>query len=1182
MARTIELILRIITEPARKELEKLRERIEKLQKLEMLPADEQKQAVSAVVRQFDKFQKSIEKSEQKAEKLQKALEEAGKADPFEKVRKSLEGVESAAEQAAEAVGTIEKSGKKAKTSFERLLKAQAIFATAEHFAQWGQQITAGSVALETATARIRTLGGEARKLAPDLEKMALQLAGSLPLSASEIANAMYNALSAGIEPSKEAIEAFITTAGKLATGGMEDMGRAVDVLSGVLNAYGASAQEAARYSDILFQTVNLGKTTIPELSSSLSQVVPTAAAAGVELEQVGAALAEMTARGIPTSMAATRLNQLLVEMQKPGGELAKVLQRAGISLETLRNEELPTVLGRIQEALKKTGKTATQVFGSSEAAAAFNALTVNLGSFEQKLQDIANASGVTEEAFSTMADTTENRVKAMQASLDAFFASMLRGLGPMGAGFQLVTRQLAAIAPHVSSLLAIKELIPSGAFRAAIAGFKNLRLSALSFNTVMQLLKAHPIMAIAAALTAATTGAVALYDALTTTNEELLEQNKQQQEAIKTQRKIIEQEANRQQTAAELARQYQQIAEELQKGGLSAEQAAQKQEQLQKIGEKLNEIYPGTIKSTASLAENLRRVGEVSAEASTKLSDYQKQLSELDEQSRKLARQQIKIEAQIAAEAVTKDIGGIFDTLGETAEYELEQSLNRLSQQVLQATSVEQVQKLGNKMREALFAAFEQKTIDAGQYNAAIAGINKLIQKQLQYLEFGKKKQQESTKAAEDAKKAQDKITQAAKQTAEQRKRELEAIERAREQLVRFEQKIVIQQWQINIAIIKQQIEELKKQIVVADPLQIPKLQAKIDELIDRYKDAKITLQVEVETQRAEEELQRYEAMLKAAVEKGVITQKEAERRLAEYRAIINLKSSQKRVEIEKKTTEETKKMQKEVAEVVRERTRERIRERIRERTQEMQGLADAWRKEEEERKKKEDKEKQFQALLMELQQQRVDALKDALEQAQSLFREHTIAFKALALAQAIISTYEGATKAIAKTEIFPFNFVLAGMIIAKGMAMVAKIAGVTFRRGGYTGDGAPDEPAGVVHKGEFVLRREAVEQNRAWLEELNQRGGVSLEKMVEERSRFVMRREVQRIVREAVQQPVQVVVQPAAVDLEPLRQELSGLRREMRRQKETLQRVQLHVDVSDQELIRRVEQRRIDGIKWA
>lgn len=56
---------------------------------------------------------------------------------------------------------------------------------------------------------------------------------------------------------------------------------------------------------------------------------------------------------------------------------------------------------------------------------------------------------------------------------------------------------------------------------------------------------------------------------------------------------------------------------------------------------------------------------------------------------------------------------------------------------------------------------------------------------------------------------------------------------------------------------------------------------------------------------------------------------------------------------------------------------------------------------------------------------------------------------KELAIAQAIISTYQGAAGALAMTPWSPYNFVLAGLVIATGLAQVAKIVSTEPSGGG-------------------------------------------------------------------------------------------------------------------------------------
>jgi hypothetical protein len=117
-----------------------------------------------------------------------------------------------------------------------------------------------------------------------------------------------------------------------------------------------------------------------------------------------------------------------------------------------------------------------------------------------------------------------------------------------------------------------------------------------------------------------------------------------------------------------------------------------------------------------------------------------------------------------------------------------------------------------------------------------------------------------------------------------------------------------------------------------------------------------------------------------------------------------------------------------------------------------------------------------------------VDNKSDAAGQlvglAQGVAGEETAVAKVAGVAQATISTYAAASKALAQLG-FPAGIAAAALITAKGLANVAKITsvvGVGFADGGYTGDGygKPDssgyKPAGIVHEGEYVVKKSIVD----------------------------------------------------------------------------------------------------------
>jgi uncharacterized membrane protein YphA (DoxX/SURF4 family) len=107
-------------------------------------------------------------------------------------------------------------------------------------------------------------------------------------------------------------------------------------------------------------------------------------------------------------------------------------------------------------------------------------------------------------------------------------------------------------------------------------------------------------------------------------------------------------------------------------------------------------------------------------------------------------------------------------------------------------------------------------------------------------------------------------------------------------------------------------------------------------------------------------------------------------------------------------------------------------------------------------------------------QQDQLDVLANTASQAAAIFEQDSAAYKVLATADAIINTYKGANLALG-TIPPPLSYVAAAVTIAAGLANVAQINGAGFAEGGYTGDGGKYEPAGVVHRGEYVVPKHIV-----------------------------------------------------------------------------------------------------------
>lgn len=253
--------------------------------------------------------------------------------------------------------------------------------------------------------------------------------GTLP---EEVIPAVYEALSAGIPPDN--VFSFVEVANKAAIAGVTDLATAVNGISSAMNAYGYDILDAATASDVMFQTVKLGKTTFEELSNSLYNVSPTAAALGVTFEDLNAQIAAITAQGVPTSVATNQMRQMFVELSKAGGKTADTFQQlAGKTFKQFIAEGGNTqdALQLLEKYAKETGVGINDLFSSVEAGSAALSLTGrNTERFTSFLDQMATSAGSTDAAFKTMSESLQFQINRTNAKFKVLLVTVGEKLAP--------------------------------------------------------------------------------------------------------------------------------------------------------------------------------------------------------------------------------------------------------------------------------------------------------------------------------------------------------------------------------------------------------------------------------------------------------------------------------------------------------------------------------------------------------------------------------------------------------------------------------------------------------------------------------------------------------------------------------------------------------------------------------
>lgn len=340
--------------------------------------------------------------------------------------------------------------------------------------------TEGS-AFEAEVAKVGTIADTTKVPIGELKEQISDLSGTMGIAAGDLAEATYQAISAG-QDTGDAV-AFAGQAAKLAAAGFTSSSSAVDILTTALNAYGLGADKAGHVSDVLLTTQNLGKTSVDELSASMGRVIPLAAAYKVNVENLSSGLAIMTANGIATAEATTYTKSMLNELGDTGSTVGKILQKeTGQGFAELMDsgQSLGDVLQVLYDSVGGDATKFAALWSSVEAGTGALSLA-NSGAekFNDVLAQMVDSSGATETAYTTMTDTMAHRMESLKTNAANLGIALFDSVsGKLGAAVSLASGYLQTL----------QEGFTSGGFAGLAEGLGSI-FTDLTTNVGPQLLQ---------------------------------------------------------------------------------------------------------------------------------------------------------------------------------------------------------------------------------------------------------------------------------------------------------------------------------------------------------------------------------------------------------------------------------------------------------------------------------------------------------------------------------------------------------------------------------------------------------------------------------------------------------------------------------------------------------------------
>lgn len=353
---------------------------------------------------------------------------------------------------------------------------------------------------DDAMTAVEALGGTTDEEFNRMKDAALDLSSQVPISATDVADAMYSMISVGYD--FDTMMATIPEATKLAVGGNMDLADSVNAVINVFGAYGPEAYSAADITNILAKSVGVGKWELQDFVTEMQKNIGAAASLGISFEDLAAANVLLQNKFTSAEEAGTALKTMLLRLVDPN--VQKQLEDLGIQVKDNEGNfvGLESVLDQLSVALQESGgnvdkmSVLQKIFGTEGLRAALALLDEKdkLSGLSEQMND----SSYKQEAYNTVIDSTSSKLDIQNNKLDAAYIKLGEKMAPaveytawaVGgladaisdlpeplqnlAGMALYAAQgFAALGPALMGLAALKSLGLAGIFTgigSAIAG----------------------------------------------------------------------------------------------------------------------------------------------------------------------------------------------------------------------------------------------------------------------------------------------------------------------------------------------------------------------------------------------------------------------------------------------------------------------------------------------------------------------------------------------------------------------------------------------------------------------------------------------------------------------------------------------------------------------------------------
>ena len=271
--------------------------------------------------------------------------------------------------------------------------------------------------------RVKAISGATGGQFDQLKQRAVELGASSVFSASEVAQAMENMASAGMNVN----DIYSASAGvmDLAAVSGRDMGLAAEAVASAMNQFGIAGENATHVADVYAKAAADTNAETVDMAEAMKYAGPVMSSLNSSFEETAAAIGIMSNAGIKGSQAGTTLRTAMQRLAAPTDVASKLMQSLGISAYNSEGQMKPIseLLPHLQERLsglseEQRNNALNTLFGK-ESLSGMLALLDSAGpEFDGVVSGLQNSNGAAKEMADTMNSGLTGSIENLKGKLE--------------------------------------------------------------------------------------------------------------------------------------------------------------------------------------------------------------------------------------------------------------------------------------------------------------------------------------------------------------------------------------------------------------------------------------------------------------------------------------------------------------------------------------------------------------------------------------------------------------------------------------------------------------------------------------------------------------------------------------------------------------------------------------------